>query len=37
MQNDEDNFLSKHLYNEDLYTHSDDDGIDIITLRYTLL
>jgi hypothetical protein len=29
-------FTQRHLYNEELY-HTDEDGIDIITLRYTLL
>ena len=33
MKNDEENLLSKHMYDEQLY----NDGIDIITLRYTLL
>ncbi|CAF2560271.1 unnamed protein product [Rotaria sp. Silwood2] len=33
----EDNLVLKHFYDEDLYNDSDEYGLDIITLRYTLL
>ncbi|CAF3458598.1 unnamed protein product [Rotaria sp. Silwood1] len=33
----EDHLLLKHFYDEDLYNDSDEYGLDIITLRYTLL
>ncbi|CAF3572514.1 unnamed protein product [Rotaria sordida] len=33
----EDNLLLKHFYDEDLYNNSDEYGLDITTLRYTLL
>jgi hypothetical protein len=36
-RSNEENLLSKHRYNEELYNYSDEDEIDIITLRYTLL
>ncbi|CAF5079247.1 unnamed protein product, partial [Rotaria sp. Silwood1] len=32
----EDHLLLKHFYDEDLYNDSDEYGLDIITLRYTL-
>ena len=38
MQNiHEENLLTKYIYNDDLYSGTDEHGIDIITLRYTLL
>lgn len=38
MQNiHEENLLTKYIYNDDLYSETDEHGIDIITLRYTLL
>ncbi|CAF0773440.1 unnamed protein product [Adineta ricciae] len=37
MQNiHEENLLAKYIYNDDLYSETDEHGIDIITLRYTL-
>ncbi|UJR08286.1 hypothetical protein I4U23_012558 [Adineta vaga] len=35
-RSNEENLLTRYIYNEDLYNQTDEHGIDIITLRYTL-